>query len=62
MAARVALSSRVPTPGDIFLINIEPFSVEDGVPGEGEIEWAVNRLRNNRAGGLLRMRAEDLKV
>ena len=28
---------------------------------EAEIEWAVKRLRNNRAGGPSRMRAEDLK-
>ena len=37
------------------------FAVEDGVPDEGEIEWAVKRLRNNRAAGPLRMRADDLK-
>ena len=36
--------------------------VEDGVPEEEEIEWAVKRLRNNCAGGPLQMRAEDLKV
>ena len=35
--------------------------MEDGVPDEGEIEWAVKYLRNNRAGGMSRMRAEDLK-
>ena len=28
---------------------------------EGEIEWAVKSLRNTRAGGPSRMRAEDLK-
>ena len=28
---------------------------------EGEVEWAVKRLQNNRAGGALLMRAEDLK-
>ena len=32
------------------------------MPDEGEIEWAVKRLRNNRAGGASRMREEDLKV
>ena len=60
-AERVALYSRVPPPGDSIPITIEPFAVEDGVPEEGEIEWAVKRLQNNRAGGPLRMRAEDLK-
>ena len=60
-AERVALYSRVPLPGDIIPVNIEPFAVEDGVPEEGEIEWAVKLLQNNRAGGPSRMRAEDLK-
>ena len=31
------------------------------MPDEGDIEWAVKRLRNNRAGGTSRMREEDLK-
>ena len=34
---------------------------EDGVRTEAEVEWAVKRLQNNRAGGASRMRAEDLK-
>ena len=50
-----------PPPGDNIPVTIEPFEVEDGVPEEEEIEWAVKRLQNNRAGGLSRMRAEDLK-
>ena len=37
-------------------MEIEPFDVEDRVPDEGEIEWAVKHLRNNRNGGRLRMR------
>ena len=60
-AERVALYSRVPPPGDSIPVDIEPFAVEDGVTDEGEIEWAVKRLRNNHAGGASRMRAEDLK-
>ena len=60
-AERVALYSRVPPPGDSILVDIDPFAVEDGVLDEREIEWAVKRLRNNRAGGPSRMRAEDLK-
>ena len=35
--------------------------MEDGVPSEAEVEWAVKRLRNNRAAGPSRIRAEDLK-
>ena len=58
---RVALYIRAPPPGDSIPVEIEPFEVEDGVPDEGEIEWAVKRLRNNRAGGPPRMRAEELK-
>ena len=60
-AERVALYSRIPPPGDNIPVTIEPFAVEYGVPTEAEIEWAVKRLRNNRAGGPSRMRAEDLK-
>ena len=60
-AERVALYSRVPPPGDSIPVEIEPFDVEDGVPDEGKTEWAVKRLRNNRAGGPSQMRAEDLK-
>ena len=50
-AERVTLYSRVPPPGDSIPVDIEPFAVEDGVPEEGEVEWAVKRLQNNRAGG-----------
>ena len=60
-AERVTLYSRIPPPGDNIPVTIEPFTVENGVPTEAEIEWAVKRLRNNRAGGPPRMRAEDLK-
>ena len=60
-AEREKLYSRVPPPGDTIPVTIEPFEVEDGVPSEAEVEWAVKRLRNNRAGGPSRMRAEDLK-
>ena len=48
-------------PGDSIPVRIEPFAVEDGVPEEEEIEWAVKRLQNNRAGGPSRMRAGGLK-
>ena len=60
-AERVTIYSWVPPPGDSIPVDIEPFAVEDGVPEEGEIEWAVKRLQNNCAGGASRMRAEDLK-
>ena len=61
MVERVTLYSRILPPGDSILVNIETFEVEDGVPTEAEIEWAVKRLLNNRAGGASRVREEDLK-
>ena len=60
-AERTTLYSRVTPPGDTIPVTIAPFTVEDGVPSEAEVEWAVKRLRNNRVGGPSRMRAEDLK-
>ena len=60
-AEREKLYSRVPPPGDTIPVTIDPFEVEDGVPSEAEVEWAVKRLRNNRARGPSRMQAEDLK-
>ena len=47
--------------GETIPVQIEPFDVEDKVPEEGEIEWAVKRLRNNCSGGASQMRAEHLK-
>ena len=38
-------------------MELEPFKVEDEVPEEGEIEWAVKRLRNNRSGGTSQLAA-----
>ena len=43
-AERTKLYSRVPPPGDTIPVTIEPFAVEDGVPTEAEVEWAVKRL------------------
>ena len=40
---------------------IKPLMVEDSVPEEGEIEWAIKRLCNNRSGGASWMRAEHIK-
>ena len=42
---RAKLYSRVPPPpGDTIPFTIEPFGVEDGVPSEAEVKWAVKRL------------------
>ena len=53
-AERVALYSYVPPPGENIPISISPFQVDNSVPEEGEIKWAVKRLRNNRSGGGVR--------
>ena len=50
-AERATLYSRVPPLGNTIPVTIDTFVVEDGVPTVAEIEWAVKRLRNNRAGG-----------
>ena len=51
----------VPPPGDNIPVAIQYCMVKDLVPEEGEIEWAVKRLRNNRSGGASRMQAEYIK-
>ena len=61
MAERVALYSYVPPPGGNISVEIQPFQVDALVPEEGEIDWAVKQLRNNRSGGALRMWAEHVK-
>ena len=50
MADRVELYSYVPPPGTNIPIFVQPFPVEDSVPTEGEIEWAVTGLCNHRSG------------
>ena len=58
---RVALYSHVPPPGDNTPVAIKHFMVDDSVPEEVDIEWAVKRLHNNRSGGPSRIRAEHIK-
>ena len=58
---RVDLYSYIPPPGENIPIYTNPFPVDDSVPKEDNIEWAVKRLRNHRSRGLLRMRAEHMK-
>ena len=60
-AEKVALHSHVLPPGDNIPVAIKPFRVEDSVPEEGEIEWAVKRLHSNRSGRASQMRAEHIK-
>ena len=55
------LYSYIPPPGKKIQISVKPFPVDDSVPTEDEIEWAVTQLLNHRSGGLSGMREEHLK-
>ena len=50
-AERVNLYILVPPPEANIPVSVEPFSVDDSVPLEDEIEWAVKQLRNHLSGG-----------
>ena len=43
------------------MVTVTPADVDDSVPMEDEIVDAVKKLRRNRSGGLLGMRAKHLK-
>ena len=60
-AERVDLYSYVPTLGGDIPISVEPLPVDDSVPTEDKIEWAVKILQHHRSGGTSRMRAEHLE-
>ena len=60
MAENVALYSYVSPPGTNIPISVQPFPVDDSVPTEDYIEWAVARLHNHRSGGASGVRAEHL--
>ena len=60
-AQRVEMYSYIPPPGTNIPISLQPFLVEDSVPTEENIEWAVTRLCNHRSGGPSGMWAEHLK-
>ena len=51
MVDRVDLYSYVPPPGENIPVSVKPFPVDDSVPTEDEIEWAVTRLQNHCSGG-----------
>ena len=58
---RVELYSYLPPPGTNTPISVQPFMVDDSIPTEEYIEWAVTRLRNQRYGRASGMRADHLK-
>ena len=61
MAERVELYSQLTSPGDNILVTVKPAEINDLVPTEDEITEAVTKLRRNRSGGALQIRAEHLK-
>ena len=60
-AERVTYGRRLPNPGTNIPISVELLPLDNSVPTDDEIEWAVKLLRNHRSGGLSGMRAEHLK-
>ena len=60
-AERVELYSYVPPPRANIPISIHTFLVDDLVPIEDEIEWAVKHLRNHCSGGPSGMLDKNLK-
>ena len=56
-----ALYQHVPPLGQPINVEVNPFLVEDPIPEEKEIDWAVHRLRLNRLGGPSGMRVEHLR-
>ena len=61
MAERVALHHHIPPPDENIPIFVDPFLLDDLVPMEDDIKWAVWRLRDNRSRGPSRMRTEQLQ-
>ena len=61
MVEQVDLYSYVPPPGTNIPISMEPFQVDESVPTEEEIEWAVKGLRNPHSRGPSGVRANHLK-
>ena len=61
MAECVDLYHCVPPPGENIPVPVEPLQIEDLLPTEDEIEWAVKRLSNHRSREPSEMRAEHLK-
>ena len=61
MAERLELYSHVPPPETNIPIFVQPFLVDNSVPTEDEIEWAVTQLRNHLSRGASGMREEHLK-
>ena len=51
----------VPPSGETIPTSVPPSKIEDSVPTEEEVKWAVQRLWGHWLGGPSRMRAENLQ-
>ena len=60
-ADQVDLYIYIPPPGDNIPVSVEQFPVDDSVPTEENIKWAVTRLHNHRSGESSGMRDKHLK-
>ena len=60
-AEQVALHHHIPSPRENTPIYVDTFLVDELIPTEDDIKWAVRRLRNNRSGIPYGMRAEHLQ-
>ena len=58
----VYLYRYIPPLGENIPVSVDPFLVEDLVPTEDVIEWAVKRVCNQRSGGASDIRDEHIKV
>jgi len=58
---REELYERQVPPGDPIPINVEPFEIRDESPEDAEVREVVRNLRNGRAGGASKIRAEHIK-
>ena len=61
MSEQVDIYRYIPPQGQNIPISVEPFPVDNSVPTEDEIKWAVKRIRNHRSWGASGMRAEHIK-
>ena len=58
---RVALHHHIPPPRENIPISVDPFLLDGSVTMEDDIEWAVQRLRDNHSSSPYGIRAEHLQ-
>jgi hypothetical protein len=59
---RIALYSRVPPPGWLLPIIVQPFNICDGIPSNSEIREVVRGLQTGRAAEVTGLQDEHIKV